>query len=62
MNAMHHLVVREMSATERRELMAMEAMLCEGIRDIENEIESAQRRLENAKARRADIRKQLEAL
>lgn len=59
---LHQYVVREMSATERRELMGLESMLCEGIRDIENEIASAQRRLENAKARRADIRKQLEAL
>lgn len=62
MNALHKYVVREMSATQRRELMALDAMMTEGIRDIENEIASAQRRLENAKARRADIRKQLEAL
>lgn len=62
MNALHQYVVRDMSAKERRELMALEAMLAEGIRDMRNQIRSDIRRMKNAKARRADIRKQLEAL
>lgn len=62
MNALHKYVVREMSSTERRELIGLRGMLDEGIRDIENEIASAQRRLEKAKAHRADIQKKLEAL
>lgn len=62
MNALHKYVVREMSAQERRDLMAMEAMLCEAIRDTENEIRQASQRLQKAKAKRAEIRKQLEQL
>ncbi len=62
MNALHKYVVREMSKKERDELMALDAMLAEGIRDMRNHIRSDLRRLRNAKARRADVRKQLEAL
>jgi hypothetical protein len=51
-----------MSKKERDELMALDAMLAEGIRDMRNHIRSDLRRLRNAKARRADVRKQLEAL
>lgn len=62
MNAIHQLVVREMSATERRSLMAMESMLCEGIRDLKNHIRADLRRLRDAKEQRAKIRQKLEAL
>lgn len=62
MNAMHQLVVREMSATERRSLMAMDSMLSEGIRDMKNHIRADLRRLRDAKEQRAKIRKQLEDL
>jgi hypothetical protein len=61
-NALHKYVVREMSATERRELMGLEAMLCEGIRDLKNHIRADLRRLRDAKEQRAKIRKQLEAI
>jgi hypothetical protein len=62
MNALHKYVVREMSKKERDELMALDAMLAEGVRDMRNQIRSDLRRLRNVMARRADVRKQLEAL
>lgn len=60
MNALHQYVVREISATERRSLLALDSMLAEGIRDLKNHIRADLRRLRDAKEQRAEIRKKLE--
>lgn len=65
MNAMHHLVIQPEGA-ERRELLAMQSMLNEGIRDIRihmasrlRELRRFEQSLRKAEAAREQVQKKL---